>query len=126
MYEGEYESLRLNDCKDVRIRHARIGELHASDSTLIVEDSHLGGGEVALYASSSTVEMASVRIEGEVGIFAQSSRFDIAGGDIAVTRAVMQASSPSTVAFSLSRVKSPALDGLVHDFFSVTEKTPIR
>jgi pimeloyl-ACP methyl ester carboxylesterase len=125
VYEGEYEQLVLNECSNVRIRNARVHELQLNNSTAIIEDSHIGGGEVALYATESVVEITNGRIEGETAIFALTSRFDVAGTDIEASQHVLRAPQPSTIAFSLSRVKSPRLNGLVHHFYSVTAEKPL-
>lgn len=126
VYEGEFERLSLSDCKDAHIRHARIRELQLNNSSVRIEDSEIGGGgETGLYAIESVVEMTNVRIVADVAIFASSSRFDFAGGEIDAKQAVMQVRSGSTIAFSLSRVRSPSLNGLVHYFYGVTEEKPI-
>jgi hypothetical protein len=125
VYEGAYERLSLTDCKEARIRQARIGELQLNNSTVTIEDSDIGGGEIGLYAYDSQVQMTNVRIDAEVAIYTKGSRFDFAGGAIEAKKAIVQARSGSTIAFSLSRVKTPTLNGLLHYFYTVTEKEPL-
>jgi pimeloyl-ACP methyl ester carboxylesterase len=124
VYEGEYDRLVLNDCRDVRIRRARVRELSVNNSTVLIDDSHIGGGDVGLYAHGATVVMTNGRIEGVVAIWAKDSRFDLAGVEIDARQHVMKAEE-SYVVFSVSRVRSPNWTGVAHNFFVVTRDNPL-
>jgi pimeloyl-ACP methyl ester carboxylesterase len=125
VYEGDYDKLTLTDCRDVRIRRARVRELTMNDSTVLIDDSHIGGGRVGLYAIDTTVVMTGGRIEGDVAIVARDSRFDLAGIEIDARQRVMESQDASQVVFSISRVRSPALNGAVHNYYIVTPEKPL-
>jgi len=125
VYEGEYDTIVLNGCKGIRISNARVRELRIEASTVTIDNSAIGGGEVGLYARGATIEMTGGRIEGEVAIMAFGSRFDLAGVEVVGREAAMQAPEASSVVFSLCRVRSPHTNGNVHGYYAVVEDKPL-
>jgi pimeloyl-ACP methyl ester carboxylesterase len=125
VFEGEYDRLTLDGCRNVQIRNARVRELHVLDSTVTIDDSDIGGGETGLQAHSSTVVMTGGRIEGKVAITALASRLDLAAVEVEGREAAVTAPQRSYVVFSLCRVRSPRTQGEVHDFYAVTESNPL-
>jgi hypothetical protein len=83
-----------------------------------------GRGKAGMLVSGSTVVMTGGRIEGNVAISAYASRLDLAAVEVEGREAAVKASRRSYVVFSLSRLKSPYTDGVVHDFVTVTDKNP--
>lgn len=124
-FEGDYDLLILESCQNVRIRNARVRELRVLSSTVTIDDSHLGGGRTGMLVRSSAVTMTGGRIEGNVAISVNSSRLDLAAVEVEGREAAVKASRRSYVVFSLSRLKSPYTDGVVHDFVTVTERNPL-
>jgi len=125
VFEGEYDSLILDGCRNAEIRNARVRELHVLESTVTLDDSDIGGGETGLYAYSSTIVMTGGRIEGNVAIAASGSRLDLAAVEVEGREAAVTARQRSYVVFSLSRVRSPRVRGEVHEFYAVTAKNPL-
>src|SRR5258705_297882 len=125
VFEGEYDRLILDGCRNAQIRNARVRELHVLDSTVTIDDSSIGGGETGLYAYSSTIVMTGGRIEGNVAIAASESRLDLAATEVEGREAAVTARQRSYVVFSLCRVRSPRTRGDVHDFYAVTETNPL-
>jgi pimeloyl-ACP methyl ester carboxylesterase len=124
VYEGDYDKLTLNDCRDVRIRRARIRELVVIDSSVAIDDSHIGG-DMGLFARNASVTMTNGRIEGESAITAIASRLDLAGVTLEARSTLMRAPETSYVVFSLARALSPALKGPLHQFITVTPDRPL-
>ena len=125
VFEGEYDRLTLDGCRNVQIRNARVRELHVLDSTVAIDDSAIGGGETGLYAYGSTIVMTGGRIDGNVAITASASRLDLAAVEVEGREAAVTAPERSYVVFSLSRVRSPITQGELHDFYTVSEKKPL-
>jgi pimeloyl-ACP methyl ester carboxylesterase len=125
VFEGEYDGLTLEGCSGAHIRNARVRGLRVADSTVTIDDSRIGGGETGLYARNSTIVMTGGRIEGDVAITAIDSRLDLAAIEVEGRTAAVTAPQQSYVAFSLSRVQSPHSQGELHDFYTVTPKTPL-
>ncbi|HEY6239877.1 MAG TPA: alpha/beta hydrolase [Burkholderiales bacterium] len=125
VFEGEYDSLILEGCRNVLVRNARVRELNVLDSTVTMDHSDIGGGETGLQASSSTIVMTGGRIEGKVAIAARASRLDLAAVEVEGREAAVTAPERSYVVFSLSQVRSPMTRGELHEFYTVTEKNPL-
>ena len=125
VFEGEYDSLTLDGCQQVQIRNARVRELRVLDSTVTIDDSRIGGGETGLQARNSTIVMTGGRVEGNVAITASASRLDLAAVEVEGRDAAVTAPLRSYVVFSLCRVRSPRMQGEVHEFYAVTAKNPL-
>jgi len=125
VFEGDYDLLTIDGCRQVRIRNAKVRELRIVNSTVAIDDSRIGGGETGLYASNATVVATGVRIEGEVAITALDSRLDLAAVDLVGSRAAVTAPTRSYVVFSFSRVASPNARGDVHAFFTIGPANPL-
>ncbi|HMH17509.1 MAG TPA: alpha/beta hydrolase, partial [Burkholderiales bacterium] len=125
VFEGEYDRLILDGCRNAQIRNARVRELHILDSTVTLDDSDIVGDETGLSAYDSTIVMTGGRIQGKVAIAASASRLDLAAVEVVGREAAVTASEKSYVVFSLSRVRSPITQGELHDFYTVTEKNPM-
>ena len=125
VFEGEYDSLTLDGCQQVQIRNARVRELRVLDSTVTIDDSRIGSGETGLQARNSTIVMTGGRVEGNVAITAAASRLDLAAVEVEGRDAAVTAPLRSYVVFSLCRVRSPRMQGEVHEFYAVTAKNPL-
>lgn len=123
-FEGKYDKLIVDGCQQVRIRNARVHDLRILNSTVTIDDSHLGGGKVGMVAQASTIVMTGGRIEGDVAISAYASRLDLAAVEVEGRDAAITASRRSYVVFSLSELRSPYTQGEVHGFYTVTENNP--
>lgn len=125
VYEGDYDVLTIEGCRQAMIRNARVRELRVLDSIVTIEDSHVGGGETGLDVRDATVIATGTRIEGQTAIVARASRLDLAAVELVGSRAAVTAPIRSYVVFSLSRVASPHLHGDAHAFFTVDPENPL-
>jgi hypothetical protein len=125
VYEGDFDVLTLDGCRQITIRHARVRKLRVVDSIVAIEASHVGGGETGLHASNSTVVATGVRFEGEVAVTAQASRLDLADVELEGSHAAILAPARSHVVVSFSRVRSPNVQGVLHDFFTFGPENPL-
>ena len=125
VYEGDYDVLAIEGCTQVTIRNARVRELRVSDSSVTIEDSHVGGSTTGLYVSNSAVIATSVRFEGEIAITALASRLDLADVELVGSRAALTAPVRSHVVFSFGRVHSPNVRGDLHAFFTFGPDNPL-
>jgi len=105
-YTGRIERLVLDRCTDAVIRNAQIGALEITDSNVLIENSTITGGGTGIRSRGSTVYLTAGRVEGEVAIAAEASRFDIAGTELIGHRSAVEAVSDSSFIFSLGRIES--------------------
>lgn len=114
LFEGEYERLHIENCRDVVIRNARVRSLHITDSTASIEDSRIGGADGGVTVDDARVMVTSSLIQGPVAMTLRAARLDIAGSRIVGQQAAIVARSQSDVLFSVSRIESPHFTGRVH------------
>lgn len=105
-YTGRIERLVLDRCTDATIRNAEIGALEITDSNVLIENSMITGDGVGIRSRGSTVYLTAGRVEGQVAIAAEASRFDIAGTELVGHRSAVEAASDSSFVFSLGRIES--------------------
>lgn len=125
VFEGEYDKLTLEGCKQIHIRNALVRELRVLDSDVTIDDSRIGGGKTGLYARGSTVMVTGGRIEGDTAIAALGSRLDLAAVEVEGRNAAVIAPNRSYVVFSLSRVRSPHTQGELHGFYAISGNNPL-
>lgn len=130
VYTGDFDQLTLQACRGVRIRAARVRALRVLDSSVIIEDSDIGGDSAGLSAANARIAMTNGRIRGPVAIALRASRLDLAGVQVDGRDAAVQgedaAPSPaSSIVFSLSRVRSPHTDSAMHGYVAVTAGKPL-
>lgn len=126
LYEGHYDQLILESCRGVRVRNSRVRQLRVVNSSVQIDNSHIGGTEGGLSVSAGTVEMTGGRLAAEVAIDAEYSHLDLAGVDIFATEIVARAAAPSTIVFSLCVINSPAGVREAHRSVNVTPDYPVR
>ena len=130
VYEGDYDRLTLQGCRNVRLRAARVRELHVQDSSLIIEDSDIGGSSGGLSATNARIAMTNGSIRGPVAITLRDSRLDLAGVQVEGREAAVQAqdsgpAAASSVVFSISRVRSPHTDAAMHGYHAAASGKPL-
>lgn len=130
LYEGDYDQLTLQGCRNVRLRAARVRELRVLDSSVSIEDSDIGGDSGGLTASNAALAMTNGSIRGPVAITLLASRLDLAGVLVEGREAAVASldSGPavaSSVVFSISRVRSPHADTGMHGYFALVGGKPL-
>ena len=130
VYEGDYDRLELQGCRNVRIRAARVRDLRVLDSSVTIEDSDIGGESGGLTAGNARITMTNGRIRGPVAITLLASRLDLAGvqvegRDTAVLWQDSNAAAVSSVVFSICRVRSPHTDATLHGYYAAAGGKPL-
>lgn len=130
VYEGDYDQLTLQGCRNIRIRAARVRELRVLDSSVTIEDSDIGGDSGGLTAGNARITMTNGRIRGPVAITLLASRLDLAGvqvegRDAAVRWQDSGAAAVSSVVFSICRVRSPHTDAALHGYYAAAGGKPL-
>jgi len=124
VFEGDYDALVIAGCRDVVVRRANIRDLRIVDSTASIEDSRIGGASGGLSVDDARIRITSSLIRGRVAITAIGARLDLAGVKIVGEVAAVKAPSQSDLLFSISRVISPQFSGYVHGLRTVRPGTP--
>lgn len=115
IFEGDYRSIELNNCSNIIIRKARVGQLKVLNSNLSMIDSDILGEDVGLTAENSDITITNSEISGAIAISALNSRLDLAGANLKATKAVARGVNSKFV-FSVSRAQSPHISGYLHTY----------
>jgi pimeloyl-ACP methyl ester carboxylesterase len=121
-FKGDYLSIDLRDCSGVTIRNARVAKLNVLNSRVSLVDTDILGDEIGLHADNSNVTITNGSISGAIAIKSERSRFDIAGAHLRGTQHAVKAVDSKFV-FSVSRVRSPHLDGPLHIYKKMNNET---
>jgi pimeloyl-ACP methyl ester carboxylesterase len=114
-FEGEYAEIRIDSCRDVKLRDVHTARLVVRESEIWVEGGRIGGPGTAMEVKNSRVTMTGTDVVGEVGIEADRSDLDLAGVSLTGHRASVHAIESTRIVFSVSRLDSPRYRGLVHE-----------
>ncbi len=125
VYEGDYDTIVIVDCKDVVLRNVRVREVRITDSSVTIEDSRIGGEEGGLRADDAYVTITGSVIQAGVAIKAIDSRIDLAGTRLIGSVAAVQAPYTSKLLFSVSHIRSPHTTGSIHGWHEVGPKHPL-
>ena len=117
IFEGDYRAIDMQNCTNITIRNARIGQLSALNSRLSLTGTDILGSNVGLLAKNSDITITNGNISGAVAIDATGSRLDLAGVRLNGTRAAVRGVS-SKIIFSVSRIDSPHKTGNLHDYIN--------
>lgn len=125
-YTGIIHQLSIQNCKNVLISDAQIGQLLLSDSRVFIQNSVFSSNKTTIKAVRSNIEITAGSIQGNIAIEAHESSLDIAGTRLSGQQAVITAPTPSVVVFSLS----PKLAGgdqveILHGRFNITADNPL-
>ncbi len=125
VFEGNYDSIVIVDCKDVLLRNVRVREVRITDAAVTIEDSRIGGVQGGLRADDAKVTITNSVIQASVAIKAIDSRLDLAGVRLIGSEAAVQAPYRSEVLFSVSYITSPHTTGSVHGWREVGPRNPL-
>ncbi|WP_455199348.1 hypothetical protein [Kaarinaea lacus] len=105
----------IQNCRDVRIINAKVGELVVTESRVVIENSTIGGKvPVALASVGSDIKITSSTIWGASAIKTARSRFDLAAVDIDYQDNIITGESGSQFIFSVSRLKKDFNSRSIH------------
>jgi pimeloyl-ACP methyl ester carboxylesterase len=133
VFEGEFDRIVLDGCKDVVLDGVRAHTVRVVDSGVEIENSVIRSEGTALQVVGSWVTVTASRLEGSTAVAVEDSRLDIAGTALIGERAAVEVPDGSIsededkvrVLFSVSRVESPEASGYVHGPRTVDPRRPL-
>lgn len=115
VFEGDYDRIDIERCRDVLIRNARVREVHITNAAAHVEDSAIGGeSDGGLIVNDARVWITSSTIEADTAIHVDEARLNIAGGRVRGRVRAIAAERKSEIVCSLCRIDSPHFRGGLH------------
>jgi pimeloyl-ACP methyl ester carboxylesterase len=120
VYEGRFERLTLNGCREIIIRNAHIDNLFVSESVVSIENSSIGTAKgTGLVAVGAELTLTATTISGEVAIHASRSRLDLAAVTLKGAKTAVTGDRGSSLIFSISRVESVDRERGIHGYYEV-------
>lgn len=120
-FVGDYRAIELDDCNNINIRNARIGQLTLRNSRVNLIDTDIFGKEVGIFANNSELTITNGEISGAIAISAVNSRLDLAGvhlrGDQAAVKGV-----GSKLILSVCQVSSQHSYGNMHTYKNMVDE----
>ncbi len=125
VFEGNYDTIHIHDCRDVRIRNAQIRELDIDDASVQIDGSHIGGNPGGLIATDANVTVTGGSISAPIAITASDSHLDLAGVTLNGSEAAVRAPQRSRILFSVSYLHSRYSNGSAHGMWIVGPHSPL-
>jgi pimeloyl-ACP methyl ester carboxylesterase len=126
VFEGDYDRIEIERCRDVVIRNARARMVRITNAAAAIEDSMVGGTpNGGLIVDDARVLVTSTVIDADIAIRLDDARLDIAGSRIRGRRQAVAATRKSEIVFSVSRADSPHFHGGLHGLRVVTPDRPL-
>lgn len=114
VYAGEFRSLKLRNCLNVRIENARIGQLISEKSRADILHSEIISPAIAVDSRDSELRFTASRISGSTALRARGSTLDLAGVHLQASEHGAEIIDNSRLYFSVSQWHSPEYQGDVH------------
>jgi pimeloyl-ACP methyl ester carboxylesterase len=125
-FEGAYDTITIDSCKEVTLNHVTTTALRVNASTVTVDDTTIDGADIGLTATGSHLFMTGGRISGETAIHADGVNLDLAGVHIVGTNRAFSETSSIRLLCSICKVDSPLFHDYVHDIISVVPGVPLE
>ncbi|AMV73280.1 hypothetical protein JCM30471_16820 [Desulfuromonas carbonis] len=115
-FSGNYQRLEINNCREVTIEDAYIGEAVIDRSLVSMRNSVIAGAEVGLFIRASTLIATAVEISGATALVTDQSRLDLAGARLTGREAAIRCQrEKSTLVFSVSELSSKGRRRPLHE-----------
>lgn len=108
---GDYDEILVTDCKRFRLHNVRANQVTVRKSEGRIDDSTVSRG---LFVYDSDMFITGGELNGPVALETSDSKLDIAGVEITGTLAAIRAHKKSELVLSVSPVRSPSTDEIVH------------
>ncbi len=118
--DGSYTTIEINDCKNITLRNVFADKLVVRNSIIDLENVVIDGRDQGINAVNSDVRITNGRISGDIAIYADESRFDIAGTKLVGRKLLAKGNLPSNFVFSLVYAESPGQKRFLHDFIQIS------
>jgi pimeloyl-ACP methyl ester carboxylesterase len=111
LYSGHYREVIIEDCRAVTLQNFSAERLVIIDSVVQALNIHLRNPGTALEIVNSTLIATAGEISGEVAIWADNARLDLAGIRLDARRTVLEVRGLSRLIGSCLEIRSPTYNG---------------
>lgn len=111
LYSGHYREVIIEGCRAVKLRNFSAERLVIIDSVVEGLNIHLRNPGTALEIVNSTLIATAGEISGEIAIWADNARLDLAGIRLDARRSVLEVQGLSRLIGSSLEIRSPSYNG---------------
>jgi pimeloyl-ACP methyl ester carboxylesterase len=120
--EGSYRTIRLINCKNVRLTGVSAESIEIVGSTVSLQNCRIAGQETGMLVKDSTVTGTALTVEADLALEVSRSSLDLAGALLKGRKAAVRCGDESTILFSASRSVSPLSSYYLHGKMTVTSQ----
>ena len=102
---GAYESIRLRNCRNIKLNNVKTKRLRMRESSAEVVNLEIQSDDFAIEMKESTLVGTNLRIETENVFKLNASKLDLAAATINYTKKLMTVNNKSTIWWSVSRAQ---------------------
>lgn len=124
-FSGSYRHLEITDCSDIRLTDVAATALSITRSRVSIEQGRIQGTGTALRVTDSFLTATGLHVEGETALAVAGSRLDLAGVTLIGRQNAVQAETPATFIFSVSRLVSPRGQYYLHGPLRLLPGSPL-
>lgn len=106
IFEGDFDSIDVRNCKDVLLRDVRVRRLRVEGSSVVMTRVNVEGGEVAVTARGSVLVWTGGRAQGALCLDTMGSQLDFMAVDLECPMP-LRVRGPSQLQSSISRMQTP-------------------
>jgi pimeloyl-ACP methyl ester carboxylesterase len=121
-FNGDYDEILIVDCKHFRLLDVRARRVTVRNSEGRIDDSAISEG---LFVDGSDMFVTGGELHGRVALDTSDSKLDIAGVQIAGSETAIRMRKDSEIVLSVSPVRSPKTDEIMHRQLKVDELTDL-
>ncbi|WP_339615865.1 alpha/beta hydrolase [uncultured Gilvimarinus sp.] len=118
-YTGVFTAIDLRECDGAVLEDVQAESIVVTDSDVELRNVNVLSQKVALQVNQSRVNMTNGQLIGAIGILAHNSQLDLAGVTVRGSVSGIRASGPSSFIFSVSQLRSPAVNRTLHGVYEI-------
>lgn len=122
--EGSYQTIKLINCKDVRLIKVSAESIGIIGSTVTLQNCSIIGQKTGMLVRDSTVTGTDLAVEADLALKVSRSSLDLAGARLKGRQAAIRCEDESTILFSVSQARSPLSNCYLHGKLVLSPQNP--
>ncbi len=121
LFEGNYHSISLSNCKFAVLNNVKVSNFSSKDSIVTIATSQIGNLSSIIQLDSSSITATASKFFGK--IVTNRTRLDLAAVSLYSNEDILVAKDTTKLVFSISDAQSKYYQGSLHGYFSMSEGT---
>lgn len=112
--------IRIINSKNIELKNCNLENINIINSSVSIINSTINSQETAVNINNSRVQITATDIKGEIAIDSFKSRLDLAAVNIDSTETSILSRGKNEIIFSLTRLKDPTSNKIMHKKVTIT------